>query len=143
VRNIAYFFYLLIPAMAILGEGAAACIALVAAFHIHGYAIDEENRLAVAVGNADPLAAFEAWMRRRGPLGAGAVPERIFFAGFSAGERAATPVRGLGQVSTEQILRLVCEHTGKRINLDNEQLDQYIAFARAAIAVAQSTGVSK
>lgn len=34
---------------------------------------------------------FKDWMRRRGPLGAGAVPERIFFAGHSYGSRS-TPV---------------------------------------------------
>lgn len=39
------------------------------------------------------------------------------------------------EVSVEQILQLVCEHTGRRINLDLEQLDQYIAFARAVIAL--------
>jgi len=42
----------------------------------------------------------------------------------------------MADVSTEQILRLVCEHTGQRVSLDLVQLDQYIAFARGAIALA-------
>lgn len=36
----------------------------------------------------DVLEAFDDWMRRRGPLGAGASPERIFIAGWSAARRA-------------------------------------------------------
>lgn len=39
--------------------------------------------------DADPEKDFSDWMERRGALGAGAVPERIFFAGHSAGRRAA------------------------------------------------------
>lgn len=33
----------------------------------------------------DPEGAFARWMQKRGPLGTGAVPERIFFAGYAAG----------------------------------------------------------
>lgn len=34
-------------------------------------------------------------------------------------------------MSVEQILKLVCEHTGRRISLNLAELDQYISFARA------------
>lgn len=39
---------------------------------------------------ADPLEAYSKWMERRGPLGAGAIPDRIFIAGWAAGQRAGT-----------------------------------------------------
>ena len=42
---------------------------------------------------ADPEKDFSDWMERRGALGAGAVPERIFFAGHSAGRRSALASR--------------------------------------------------
>lgn len=42
---------------------------------------------------ADPEKDFSDWMEKRGPLGAGAVPERIFFAGHSAGRRSALASR--------------------------------------------------
>jgi len=35
----------------------------------------------------DMLDEYKAWLEKRGPLGVGASPERIFFAGYSAGRR--------------------------------------------------------
>jgi len=55
-------------------------------------------------------------------------------------ERATPPSPSTApELSVEQILRLVCEHTGQRVNLDLAQLDQYIAFARAANALRPRT----
>lgn len=36
----------------------------------------------------------------------------------------------LGEQSVEDILKLVCLHTGQRVSLSEAQLDEYIAFAR-------------
>lgn len=47
------------------------------------------ERNANPTSDADPEKDFSDWMERRGALGAGAVPERIFFAGHAAGRRAA------------------------------------------------------
>ena len=49
----------------------------------------ERDRAAATAVPGDMLADFSAWMAKRGPLGAGASPERIFFAGHSYGRRAA------------------------------------------------------
>jgi len=46
-----------------------------------------------AAPEADPEKDFSDWMERRGALGAGAVPERIFYAGHSAGRRSALASR--------------------------------------------------
>jgi hypothetical protein len=37
-------------------------------------------------------------------------------------------------MTDEQILRLICDHTGKRINLPNFTLDELKDFARAVLA---------
>jgi len=39
--------------------------------------------------NGDPVGDFNHWMARRGPLGAGACPDRAFIAGHAYGRRAA------------------------------------------------------
>lgn len=42
----------------------------------------------------DMLDEYRAWLEKRGPLGVGASPERIFFAGYSAGRRAQSAAVG-------------------------------------------------
>jgi hypothetical protein len=48
-----------------------------------------EHSTTSGIWEKDALSAFRDWTDRRGALGTGAIPERIFFAGFSAGRRAA------------------------------------------------------
>lgn len=43
----------------------------------------------------DMLDAYKAWLKQRGPLGVGAMPERIFFAGWLAARR--TPSASIGE----------------------------------------------
>lgn len=41
----------------------------------------------------DMLAAYHEWLEKRGPLGVGAMPERVFFAGWLAARRAPLDVK--------------------------------------------------
>lgn len=42
------------------------------------------------VQDSDMLVAYREWLAKRGPLGVGAMPERIFFAGYLAARRASS-----------------------------------------------------
>lgn len=45
------------------------------------------------------------------------------------------------EMTDEQLLRLICDHTGKRINLPNFTLDELKDFARAVLAAAAPTEI--
>lgn len=46
--------------------------------------------------------------------------------------------RGETEMTDEQILRLICDHTGKRINLCNFTLDELKVFARAVESLVEA-----
>lgn len=95
---------------------------------------------------------FKDWMRGRGPLGAGAVPERIFFAGHSYGSRS-TPVaaRELDvEAERREFEALIIPEWSRETEIDNDGDTVYVedwmqgAFigyqlGRAARSAAQST----
>jgi hypothetical protein len=52
----------------------------------------EQNNEAERAPEGDMLVAYETWLKQRGPLGVGAMPERIFFAGWLAARRPSAPI---------------------------------------------------
>lgn len=66
------------------------------------------ERTAAPAPEVDPEKDFSDWMEKRGALGAGAVPERIFFAGHSAGRRAAVSAATKPTADAETLKR-VCD----------------------------------
>jgi hypothetical protein len=90
---------------------------------------------------ADPEKDFSDWMERRGALGAGAVPERIFFAGHSAGRRAALASRP-AEVDAEGLPALPEGHAmeghfgenGEWATVDGYTAEQYRQGQRDAVA---------